>query len=80
MAVTERSIRIILADPPKRGGWRVANHPNLGILYLSSSIKARYPDVTILYLEQFLTLEEHIEKTVAFKPDLYGMSFASLLA
>ena len=74
-------MRIVLADPPNlSNGWRVANHPNLGILYLSAYLKNTFPDVDVLYLEQHLDLEKHIAAIEAYNPDLYGISFATLWA
>lgn len=32
MANKTKALRIALADPPDRGGWRLTNQPNLGIL------------------------------------------------
>ena len=61
------------------GGWRIANHPNLGILYLSNYLKSKIEDVEILYLEQQLSLDQHLQKVKEFRPDIYGLSFASLL-
>lgn len=72
-------MRIALADPPNRGGWRLANHPNLGILYLSSYLKSKFKGVDVLYLEQQLSLDQHLEKVKEYRPDLYGISFSSML-
>ena len=61
-------MRIILADPPIRGGFRLANHPNLGILYLSSYLKKIFPNIEIMYLEQRLNLQQHLQKAKEFNP------------
>lgn len=47
--------------------------------YLSSYLKSRFKDIEILYLEQQLTFNQHLERVKEYKPDLYGLSFASLL-
>lgn len=72
-------MRIALADPPNMGGWRMANHPNLGILYLSSYLKSKVEEIDILYLEQQMSLDEHLQQVREFQPDIYGLSFTSFL-
>lgn len=72
-------MKIVLADPPDvQTPWLLANHPNLGILYLSSYLKQRMKDVQIYYLEAFLNLKEHLKRLKEIDPDLYGISFSSL--
>ena len=69
-------MEIILADPPSS----IPRTPNLGILYLISSLRQKFADIEILYLETFLSLKEQLAKIDIFNPDIYGISFASFLA
>lgn len=72
-------MKIILADPPDiRTPWLIANHPNLGILYLIASLRRTFPAAQVLYLESFLSLKQHLERVAEFAPNIYGISFASL--
>lgn len=73
-------MKIVLADPPNLGGWRVANHPNLGILYLSAYLKECMPGAEVIYLDQHLPLDVHLERVQELRPDLYAISFATLWA
>ena len=72
-------MRIALADPPDvHTPWLIANHPNLGILYLAAALRRSFPGIQILYLESYLSLREHLRGLSEFAPDFYGLSFASL--
>ena len=72
-------MKILLAEPPASGGGRICSHPNLGVLYLSAYLKQRMDDATVLYLDQQVAPGDHVERVEQFQPDLYGMSFSSLL-
>lgn len=72
-------MKIILADPPDvQTPWLIANHPNMGILYLSGYLRKKIKDIRIDYLEAFLDLNAHLNRLEAVNPDLYGMSFSAL--
>jgi radical SAM superfamily enzyme YgiQ (UPF0313 family) len=72
-------MKIILADPPDvQTPWLIANHPNMGILYLSGYLREKINNVRIYYLEAFLDLKEHLDRLETINPDLYGISFSSL--
>jgi len=72
------SMKIILADPP----GVIPRTPNLGILYLIAAIRRHFKDqnVEIRYLETFLSLNDQLKAIQEFKPDFYGISFASFFA
>lgn len=70
-------MRIVFADPPQKEKYYDISYPNLGILYLISSLRSNFKDnLEILYLEGHCTLKKHLEIIKDFKPDLYGISFA----
>jgi len=73
-------MKIILADPPKKEEKYDLSYPNLGILYLIGNLRKQFQqeDVRIFYLQGHCNLEEHIEAVRKFKPDIYGISFATL--
>jgi anaerobic magnesium-protoporphyrin IX monomethyl ester cyclase len=55
----------------------VTESPNLGILYIIGYAKQRLQNVEFTYLEPFLSMEEHLEKVKAIKPDVYAISFTT---
>jgi anaerobic magnesium-protoporphyrin IX monomethyl ester cyclase len=70
-------MKIVLADPPDvQTPWLIANHPNMGILYLTSYLREKMSNVEVSYLDAFLTLKEHLGRLKVIKPDLYGLSFS----
>jgi radical SAM superfamily enzyme YgiQ (UPF0313 family) len=72
-------MKIVLADPPDLGSpWIIANHPNLGILYLSGYLRSKKKDVRVHYLDALLSLTEHLKRLEQIHPDLYGLSFSNL--
>ena len=77
--------KILLADPPQIAGGYDLAYPNLGILYLVGYAKKLIskgilPDIfEFYYLEGFCDLEGHIKRIKEINPDLYGLSFVSLL-
>jgi radical SAM superfamily enzyme YgiQ (UPF0313 family) len=56
------------------------NGPNLGLLYLGGAIKRSWPKHVVGYVDARLSFEEHIAEVVAFKPDIFAISFASPFA
>jgi radical SAM superfamily enzyme YgiQ (UPF0313 family) len=71
--------RIVLADPPNiQSNWVIANHPNLGVLYLISYLRQRDPGLELHYLDMHLDLAEHLEALDRIQPDLYGLSFSAM--
>ncbi|HSV50233.1 MAG TPA: radical SAM protein [Candidatus Acidoferrales bacterium] len=80
MAPKSKKLKVIFADPPfgkEAKGEAVTESPNLGILYIIGYAKARLPDIEFIYLEPFLSAEEHLAKVKAIKPDIYAISFTT---
>ena len=76
----QKKLKVVFADPPfgrESKGEAVTESPNLGILYLIGYAKPRLPSVEFTYLEPFLSMEEHLEKVKAIKPDVYAISFTT---
>jgi radical SAM superfamily enzyme YgiQ (UPF0313 family) len=72
-------VKIVLADPPDvKSPWLIANHPNMGILYLAGYLRNKLKDVEIVYLDAFLSLEEHVNRLEELQPDVYGLSFSTM--
>jgi len=70
-------MKIVIADPPNlKNQWLIANHPNLGALYLLSYLREKVNDVEVYYLDVHLCLEEHLRKVETISPDFYGLSFS----
>ncbi|MCJ7610943.1 MAG: B12-binding domain-containing radical SAM protein [Candidatus Aminicenantes bacterium] len=70
-------MRIALADLPKKEGYYHAAFPNLGLLYLAGALRARFGGACpILWLDPLRNLKEHLDSLDAFRPDIYGLSFA----
>jgi len=72
-------MKVVLADLPMAHlkGEPVTESPNLGILYLISYARKRLPSVEFVYLEPFLTEEEHLRRVKEIQPDVYGVSFTT---
>lgn len=80
MAANQKKLKVVFADPPfgrESKGEAVTESPNLGILYIVGYAKLRLPNVEFTYLEPFLSMEEHLEKVKAIKPDVYAISFTT---
>ena len=80
MAPNQKKLKVVFADPPfgrESKGEAVTESPNLGILYIIGYAKPRLPNVEFTYLEPFLSMEEHLEKVKAIKPDVYAISFTT---
>lgn len=75
-----KPIKILLADPPALDDDYDKAYPNLGILQLISYVREQTPldDDDIIFLDQFHTLDDHIELIEKHRPSIYGMSFAFL--
>jgi radical SAM superfamily enzyme YgiQ (UPF0313 family) len=72
-------MKIVFADPPNiKTTWLIANHPNLGILYLSSYLRKKINGIDIHYLDVHLSLKEHLRRLEMIKPDVYGLSFSTI--
>ncbi len=72
-------MKIVFADPPNiKTAWLIANHPNLGILYLSGYLREKTKGVDIHYLDVHLSLKEHLRRLEMIKPDVYGLSFSTI--
>ncbi len=77
---SEKKFRVVFADPPfgrESKGEAVTESPNLGILYIISYVRERLPDIEFIYLEPFLSMQEHLEKIKEIKPDVYAISFTT---
>lgn len=70
-------MKLVLADPPRKGHYYDNSYPNIGILYLIAYLRANYAgELEIHYLESDLTPQEHLEAVRAIRPEVYGLSFA----
>jgi anaerobic magnesium-protoporphyrin IX monomethyl ester cyclase len=75
-----KKFKVVFADPPfgrESKGEAVTESPNLGILYIISYVRQRLPDIEFIYLEPFLSMQEHLEKIKEIKPDVYAISFTT---
>ena len=80
MVPKERKLKVVFADPPfdrTSKGEAVTESPNLGILYLIGYVKPRLQNIEYVYLEPFLSMEEHIAKIREIQPDVYAISFTT---
>lgn len=80
MALTSKKLKVVFADPPfglESKGEAVTESPNLGILYIIGYARERLQNVEFTYLEPFLSMEEHIARVKAIKPDVYAISFTT---
>jgi radical SAM superfamily enzyme YgiQ (UPF0313 family) len=80
MVFAQKKLKVIFADPPfgrESKGEAVTESPNLGILYIIGYARERLPDVEFIYLEPFLSMDEHIQKVQEIKPDVYALSFTT---
>jgi anaerobic magnesium-protoporphyrin IX monomethyl ester cyclase len=80
MATSESKLKVVFADPPfgrESKGEAVTESPNLGILYIIGYSRPQLPEVQFFYLEPFLSMEEHLDKVKAIKPDVYAISFTT---
>ncbi|MFC2171787.1 B12-binding domain-containing radical SAM protein [Acidobacteriota bacterium] len=70
-------MNIVLCDPPKKETYYHANFPNLGLLYLVASLRNRFGETCeVLFLDGHRGLNDHLESLSAFRPHIYGISFA----
>ena len=75
-----KRLKVVFADPPfgrESKGEAVTESPNLGILYIIGYAKPRLQNVDFIYLEPFLSIEEHLQKVKEHKPDIYAISFTT---
>lgn len=74
-------MRVVLADPPLQSlrFTQAVSTPNIGILYLISYLREQSKDVKLFYIEPYFNLKQHLEKLKQISPDLYGISFATIL-
>lgn len=70
-------MKILLADSHGPIFGKPQGTPNLGLLYLASYARERFPDAEFKYLPQRISLEEHLAEVAAFSPDVYALSFTS---
>jgi anaerobic magnesium-protoporphyrin IX monomethyl ester cyclase len=73
-------VRVMLADVPARQYGFDASYPNMGVLYLISSLRARppVPDLQLRHLDARCDLRAHAAAVREFAPDIYGLSLSSL--
>jgi radical SAM superfamily enzyme YgiQ (UPF0313 family) len=77
----DNNMKIILADPPKREEKYDLSYPNIGILYLIGTLRQRFQqNIEVLYLQGNCDLEEHLKAVQEFNPNVYGISFATLVS
>lgn len=70
-------MKIVLADPPDlKNQWLIANHPNLGVLYLISYLRKHIDGIELSYLDAHINLKEHLRQLEIIQPDFYGLSFS----
>jgi radical SAM superfamily enzyme YgiQ (UPF0313 family) len=73
-------LKVVLADPPfgpESKGEAVTESPNLGILYILGYARQRLPQVEFIYLEPYLSMDEHLAKVRQIQPDVYAISFTT---
>ncbi|MHA1232282.1 MAG: B12-binding domain-containing radical SAM protein [Candidatus Helarchaeota archaeon] len=74
-------MKIVFADPPLQAlrYTQAVSTPNIGILYLISYLRKVNPEVKTYYIQPYLNLQQQIAKIKQISPDLYGISFATIL-
>jgi len=74
-------MKVVFADPPMQAlrYTQAVSSPNIGILYLISYLRKMEPELKLYYLEPYLSLKQQLEMLKQISPDLYGISFATLL-
>ncbi|MHA1278826.1 MAG: B12-binding domain-containing radical SAM protein [Candidatus Helarchaeota archaeon] len=74
-------MKVVFADPPLQAlkFTQAVSCPNIGILYLISYLRKVNPEVKTTYFEPILNIRQHIAKLRQVSPDLYGLSFATIL-
>ena len=80
MGPAQKKLKVVFADPPfgrESKGEAVTESPNLGILYIIGYARQGLSDVDFFYLEPFLSMQEHLKKVEAIKPDIYAISFTT---
>lgn len=75
-------MKILLINPAfgKMNDYCDTSLPNLGLLYLAGTIKKKYPDISMKYVEGDISLSDHLNIVQDFNPDVYGISFATFTA
>lgn len=77
----QMTLRVILADPPNiKGNPYMLNCPNLGLLYLASSLRRELPGCEITYIGAHNSMEQHLSIVERIRPAIYGLSFTSTFA
>lgn len=73
-------MKLLLADPPAHTDDYDKAYPNLGILQLISYVRENTPlgDDDIIFLDQFHSIEDHLQAIEEHQPEVYGISFAFL--
>ncbi|MHA1229686.1 MAG: B12-binding domain-containing radical SAM protein [Candidatus Helarchaeota archaeon] len=74
-------MKVVFADIPSTSikETQAIQSPNLGILYLISYLREKINDIKLYYIEPYYNTRQHLEKISEIKPDLYGISFSSLV-
>lgn len=68
-------MKIVIADPPDvTSQWLIANHPNLGALYIIGYLREKVSGVELHYLDAHLDLCDHMDMLEKIRPDIYGLS------
>ena len=74
-----KATTILLADPPfaDRRNMYAETLPNLGLLYLYSSLRRELPNLRVLYMDGRRSRQNHLDEVSDIRPCIYGISFAS---
>ena len=72
-------MRVLLADPPARGTKIDDSYPNLGALYLASSLRSAFEkgELTVGYTGPKHDLKSHVDLVRQFRPNVYAISLTS---
>ncbi len=77
-------MRLVIGDPANINGkmveHSVTNFPHLGILYMFSYLREHTDGLSMFYLRGNVGLKTYLKKLEEIKPDVYGISFATLMS
>ena len=77
-------MKLVIGDPANINNLMVGQgnnrFPNMGILYIFGYLKEKIKDLDVYYLRGNLDLEPYLKELEEINPDIYGISFASLVS
>lgn len=77
-------MRLVIGEPANIDGKMVehgiTNFPHLGILYIFSYLRKNMSNLNMFYLRGNIGIQEYLKKLEEMKPDVYGISFATLMS